>query len=81
MLLCNILYTDIIETTLQEEVSVVGEEVSDGKYELEVSIGEEVYDFISKAWYMKEDVADEIVEKILIPILEKEAKESDKNVK
>ena len=75
------LYSHIIETTLQVEASVVGEEVSDGKYELDVFIGDEVYHIISKDRYMKEDIADEIEVKILLPILEKESEEADKYVK
>lgn len=74
------LYQDLIVTTLQEPVAIEAKEVSDGKYELQVTIRGDVYTFTSKAWYMVIDVLDELEEHVLLPLLEKSIKEVDSNV-
>lgn len=74
----NVLYQDLIQKTIQGNVTVDGREISDGKYVLKVRIGNNEYTLYSKAWYTINDVIKEIKDNVLLPLLEMENKEADK---
>lgn len=66
------LYQDLIQETLLKRVEVSAREISDGKYELEVIVGDNTYTINSKGSYTKEDVIQEIRENIIIPLMKNE---------
>ena len=63
------LYKTIIDETILEDVEIFVSEESDGKYSIEVQIGENTYTFSSRAWYIKEDIIYEIRENVLLPVI------------
>lgn len=59
-------YKKIIEATIGEIVTVVSDEISDGKYEIVfLMTNGKGYSSISKAWYTKEYVLDTIMDVLL----------------
>ena len=70
------LYKTIIDETILEDVEIFVSEESDGKYMVEVQIGENTYTFSSRAWYIKEDIIYEIRENVLLPLIENKEKEN-----
>ena len=70
------LYKTIIDETILEDVEIFVSEESDGKYSVEVQIGENTYTFSSRAWYIKEDIIYEIRENVLLPLIENKEKEN-----
>lgn len=73
------LYKDLIQETILEEIEIFASERSDGKYKVEVKIGENSYTFNSRAWYIKEDIIYEIRRNVLLPLIEDKEKEDNKN--
>lgn len=59
-------YKKVIEATIGEKITVEGDEISDGKYEIVflMANGKE-YSTISKAWYTKEYILDTIMDVLL----------------
>ena len=70
------LYKTIIDETILGDVEIFVSEESDGKYSVEVQIGENTYTFSSRAWYIKEDIIYEIRENVLLPLIENKEKEN-----
>ena len=70
------LYKTIIDETILEDVEIFVSEESDGKYSVEVQIGENTYTFSSRAWYIKEDIIYEIRENVLLSLIENKEKEN-----
>lgn len=68
------LYKTIIDETILEDVEIFVSEESDGKYSVEVQIGENTYTFSSRAWYIKEDIIYEIRENVLLSLIENKEK-------
>ncbi|MGE4284512.1 MAG: hypothetical protein AB7G87_12475 [Clostridia bacterium] len=67
----DVLYKEILEELLNKQVTVSGEEISDGKYRLQFIINGYSYCMVSKVGFIMKDITENLIDFVIHPYASK----------